>query len=33
MTDWMKLVMKVKAAHPKLDFKDVLIKAKKMYKK
>jgi hypothetical protein len=33
MNAWMQLVMKVKKANPKLSLKDVLKKAKTMYKK
>lgn len=33
MTDWMKLVMKVKKQNPNMKFSDVLKKAKTMYNK
>ena len=33
MTEWMQLVKKVKRDNPKIAFKEVLLKAKKLYKK
>lgn len=33
MTEWMKVVMKVKRDNPSMKFSDVLKKAKTMYKK
>ena len=33
MTAWLTLVMRLKAKHPKLTLKQVLMKAKKLYKK
>ena len=33
MTAWLQLVMRIKAKYPKLTLKQVLMKAKKVYKK